>query len=253
MSLNRKRKGTERMKLYKELADWWPLMSPHTEYEEEAGLYLDIIRRHHPNVQTAVEFGSGGGSNAFYLKQAFDMTLTDLSPDMLRVSRALNPDCRHLQGDMRTIYAGADFDLVFIHDAITYFTDKQDLLKVMQNAKRHLNETGILLIMTDQFAETFEPAANHGGTDGGGRGMRYLEWTFDSDPDDHMTETEYLYILRDRDGTITREHDSARSGLFPMPEWEALLQEAGFEAVFERVDYSTEPGTYYAIVARQHA
>ncbi len=27
------------MKLYKELADWWPLMSPHTEYEEEAGLY----------------------------------------------------------------------------------------------------------------------------------------------------------------------------------------------------------------------
>lgn len=38
------------MKLYNELADWWPLMSPHTEYEEEAGLYLDIIRRYHSDV-----------------------------------------------------------------------------------------------------------------------------------------------------------------------------------------------------------
>lgn len=241
------------MKLYKELADWWPLMSPHTEYEEEAGLYLEIIRRHHTGVRKAVEFGSGGGSNAFYLKRAFEMTLTDLSEDMLRVSRALNPDCRHLQGDMRTIDAGTEFDLVFIHDAITYFTDKQDLLAVMRNAKRHLNESGILLIMTDQFTETFRPGTNHGGTDGGGRGMRYLEWTFDSDPGDHATETEYLYILKERNGAIAREHDSARSGLFAMAEWEELLEEAGFGAVFERVAYATEPGTYYAIVGRQLA
>lgn len=241
------------MKLYKELADWWPLMSPHTEYEEEAGLYLEIIRRHHPGVRKAVEFGSGGGSNAFYLKRAFDMTLTDLSPDMLRVSQALNPDCRHLQGDMRSIDAGSAFDLVFIHDAITYFTDKRDLLAVMQNAKRHLNETGILLIMADQFAETFEPSTNHGGADGGGRGMRYLEWTFDSDPGDNITETEYVYVLKDKDGTVTREYDSARSGLFSMAEWEALLLEAGFTAKFERVAYSTEPGAYYAIVGRQNA
>lgn len=239
------------MKLYKELADWWPLMSPHTEYEEEAGLYLEIIRRHHPGVRKAVEFGSGGGSNAFYLKQHFDLTLTDLSPDMLDVSRRLNPDCPHMMGDMRTIDAGADFDLVFIHDAITYFTDKSELLAVMKNAKRHLNENGILFIMTDQFEETFQPVTSHGGIDGDGRGMRYLEWTYDRDPEDQVTETEYLYILKDEGGAITREYDSSRSGLFSMPEWEALLLEAGFESVFERIAYSEEPGTYFAIVGKQ--
>lgn len=236
------------MKLYKELAGWWPLMSPHTEYEEEAGLYLEIIRRHHPGVRKAVEFGSGGGSNAFYFKEHFAMTLTDLSPDMLEVSRRLNPDCLHQAGDMHTIDAGADFDLVFIHDAITYFTDKADLLAVMKNAKRHLNGNGILFIMTDQFEETFQPTTSHGGIDGDGRGMRYLEWTYDEDPDDQVTETEYLYILKDEGGAITREHDSARSGLFSMKEWEALLFEAGFKAVFEQVAYSEEPGTYFAIV-----
>lgn len=195
----------EIMKLYKELAEWWPLMSPHTEYEEEAAIYAEIIQRYHPGVKKAVEFGSGGGSNAFYLKQHFQIVLTDLSPDMLAVFR---------------------------------------------NAGRHLNPDGLLLIMTDQFTETFSGGTHHGGIDKDGRGMRYLEWTYDSDPDDHMTETHYLYMMRNEDGKVFTESDSSQSGLFSMPEWKSLLKEAEFIATFEPVHYSTEPGEYYAIVAR---
>ena len=92
------------MKLYKELAEWWPLLSPHTEYEEEAHLFLKIIQQYHPQVKEALEFGSGGGSNAFYLKKHFSMTLTDLSADMLEVSRKLNPIvriCREICGRLQ--------------------------------------------------------------------------------------------------------------------------------------------------------
>ncbi|MDN7242152.1 class I SAM-dependent methyltransferase [Planococcus sp. N028] len=237
------------MKLYKELAEWWPWMSPYTEYEEEASLYLAIIQRHRPDIRTAVEFGSGGGSNAFYLKKQFPMVLSDLSPEMLEVSRRLNPDCEHLQGDMRNINVGATFDLVFIHDAITYFTEESDLLAVMKNARKHLNEKGILFIMTDQFKETFQPETSHGGIDKDGRGFRYLEWTYDSDPADGVTETEYLYIMKNEKGEVFREFDSSRSGLFSMGTWERLLAEAGFKSTFERIDYSTETGIYYGIVA----
>ncbi|MBZ5199936.1 class I SAM-dependent methyltransferase [Planomicrobium chinense] len=239
------------MKLYKELAEWWPLMSPHTEYEEEAGLYLEIIRRYHPGVRTAVEFGSGGGSNAYYFKQHFSMVLTDLSPDMLEISRKLNPECDHIQGDMRSLDLGSQFDLVFIHDAIMYLTTAADLLEVMHNAKKHLNENGILLIMTDHFTETFQTETSHGGIDQGKKGMRYLEWTYDSDPDDHVTETEYVYVMRDEEGNVFREYDRAESGLFSMAEWEELLAEAGFKAHFERVEYTSIEGTYFAIAATQ--
>lgn len=239
------------MKLYKELADWWPLMSPHTEYKEEAALYLEIIRSYHPDIKKAVEFGSGGGSNAFYLKRSFAMTLTDLSADMLKVSEQLNPDCEHIQGDMRKLDLGSTFDLVFIHDAIMYFTNKTDLLEVMGNAKKHLNDSGILMIMTDHFKETFKPETDHGGIDNGKRGMRYLEWSYDRDPDDHVTETEYAYIMRDENGTIFREFDHSESGLFSMPEWEGMLKEAGFQAHFERVEYAGLKGAYFAIVATQ--
>lgn len=241
------------MKLYKELADWWPLMSPHTEYEEEASLYLKIIRRYHPAVKSAVEFGSGGGSNAYYLKRHFPMVLTDLSPDMLAVSRKLNPECEHIQGDMRKLDLGEQFDLVFIHDAIMHFTTSSDLLEVMHNAKKHLKDTGILMIMTDHFKETFKPETDHGGTDQGKRGMRYLEWTYDNDPDDHVTETEYVYVMRDETGQVFREYDHSESGLFSMPEWEAMLKEAGFQAHFERVAHTGLNGSYFAIAATQLA
>lgn len=239
------------MKLYNELAEWWPLMSPYTEYEEEAGLYLQIIQRFHPGIKTAVEFGSGGGSNAYYLKRQFAMTLTDLSPEMLKVSGKINPECRHIQGDMRNLTLDAAYDLVFIHDAIMYFTDQENLLKVMRNAKRHLNKDGILMIMTDHFKETFKPETGHGGIDNGKRGMRYLEWTYDNDPDDHVTETEYAYILRDENGHVFREFDREESGLFSMPEWEEMLKVAGFQAHFERVHFAELEGNYFAIVATQ--
>ena len=81
--------------------------------------------------------------------------------------------------------------------------------------------------------------------------MRYLEWSYDSDPDDQMLETQYAYIMRERDEQVTHEHDSMKGGLFSMPEWEELLGEAGFQAHFERVVFSDDPGSFFGIAATQ--
>ena len=47
--------------------------------------------------------------------------------------------------------------------------------------------------MPDELAETFEPSTDHGGTGD----VRYLEWTYDPDPSDTWTVTEYVFVLRD--------------------------------------------------------
>ena len=73
---------------------------------------------------TLLELGSGGGNNASHLKARFNCTLTDISPDMLALSRTLNPECEHLEGDMRTLRLGRTFDVVFIHDAIVVPDDR---------------------------------------------------------------------------------------------------------------------------------
>ncbi len=50
-----------------------------------------------------LELGAGGGRLAFHLKAPFLLTLTDPSPAMLAISRAVNPECAHLTGDMRSL------------------------------------------------------------------------------------------------------------------------------------------------------
>ena len=101
-------------KPYAELAEWWPLLSAPEEYADEAAEYRRIILDAvDGDVGHVLELGSGGGNNASHLKTAFAMTLVDRSPAMLAVSRRLNPELEHLEGDMRTVRLGRTFDAVF--------------------------------------------------------------------------------------------------------------------------------------------
>ena len=112
------------LKLYSSLANWWPLLSNPTDYEEEAKLFIDIFSKRCRPIHEILELGSGGGNNASYLKSCFQMTLVDLSPQMIEMSKRLNPECNHLICDMRTIRLEKKFDAVFIHDAINWSLDK---------------------------------------------------------------------------------------------------------------------------------
>jgi ubiquinone/menaquinone biosynthesis C-methylase UbiE len=110
-------------KLYEELASWWPLMSSPAEYEEEAAFYgTTLAAACDTPPRTVLELGSGGGNNASHLKAYYEMVLVEPSAGMLNVSRALNPECEHVQGDMRTVRLGRQFDAVFVHDAVVYMT-----------------------------------------------------------------------------------------------------------------------------------
>jgi SAM-dependent methyltransferase len=109
-------------RFYTDLASWWPLISAPEEYAEEAAFAASLLRMANPPTRTVLELGSGGGSNAFHLKSEFELTLVDLSEEMLAVSRQLNPECEHLLGDMRTVRLGRCFDAVLVHDAIDYMT-----------------------------------------------------------------------------------------------------------------------------------
>ena len=152
------------LKLYWELATWWPLLSPPEDYADEAEFFWRVLSEVGlPSSPSLLELGCGGGSNAFYLKNHFaQMTLTDMSPHMLAVSRALNPDCEHLEGDMRTLWLGRVFDVVFIHDAIEYMTTPQDLRQAMETAFAHCKAGGVALFVPDHVRETFQPSTEHG-------------------------------------------------------------------------------------------
>jgi hypothetical protein len=158
------------------------------------------------------------------------MTLVDASPQMLQVSRALNPECEHREGDMRTLDLGRTFDAVFIHDAIMYMTSSADLDAAIRTAFRHCRTGGVGLFAPDCVQETFLVKTEHGGHDGDdGRSLRYLAWTVDPDPADTTFRTDFAIVLRDRRGDTRVVEDCHIEGLFPRAAWTRLLRAAGFE------------------------
>ncbi|MDQ3004414.1 MAG: class I SAM-dependent methyltransferase [Chloroflexota bacterium] len=229
-------------KLYSDLAAWWPLLSPPEEYADEAAFFEQILANADlPPRPSLLELGCGGGSNAFYLKKMFaEVTLTDISPQMLEVSRGLNPECEHQQADMRTVRLGREFDVVFIHDAIDYMLTLADLRLAMETAFVHCKPGGVALFVPDDVSETFQPSTEHGGNDGQGRSLRYLEWTYDMEAADTEYTTEYVYLLREGNAATQVEHDMHTCGLFPRAEWLQLLQDVGFQAEIIRDEYERD-------------
>jgi SAM-dependent methyltransferase len=219
------------MKLYRELAEWWPLLSPPADYADEAAHVRDLLDATSDEpIRTLLELGSGGGNNASHLKAHYALTLVDLSSDMLRVSAALNPECEHVAGDMRSVRLGRLFDAVFVHDAVVYMTSEADLAAALATAAAHCRPGGAAVFAPDYVTETFTPGTESGGTDGEGRALRYLEWVYDLDPEDGTYEADYAVLLRDVDGATRAVHDHHVEGLFPRATWLRLLAASGFEA-----------------------
>jgi trans-aconitate methyltransferase len=225
-----------RPRFYDELAEWWSLFSPPESYAEEAD---DLIRRLSPAVtpgrRTLLELGSGGGSLASHLKAHFDLTLTDRSPGMVTVNRALNPECEHLVGDMRTLRLARQFDVVLIHDAIMYATEPASVRATLQTAAIHCRFGGAVAVLPDYVRETFAPGTDAGGHDASdGRGLRYLEGCWDPDPNDDTYIADYAFLLRDVTGNVRVVHDRHVEGLFARARWFEWFEGAGLNAESDR-------------------
>jgi len=217
------------VKLYSELAEWWHTFSTPEDYREEAAVFERLLTNSSdPTPRTLLELGSGGGNSASHLKARFAMTLVDLSPQMLAVSRALNPECEHMQGDIRTMRLGRTFDAVFVHDAICHMTTESDLRAAMKTAYAHCRPGGAALFAPDFVRETFDENVDQGGNDTDRGSVRFLQWTTDPDPRDTTYFVDFAILIRDRQGRMRVEHDRHTYGLFSRADWRRLLREVGF-------------------------
>lgn len=243
-------------RMYTDRAGWFHLLSAPEEYAEEADFYWGCLAgaadaSGGAEPRTLLELGSGGGNMASHYKRRLEaVTLSDLSTDMLALSRTVNPELEHLQGDMRTLRLGRTFDAVLVHDAVMYMTTEADLRQAAETAYVHVRPGGVAVFAPDFVKETFKPSTDHGGNDGDGRSMRYLEWSFDPDPDDTTCVTDYTYVFREGNASPWCEQDRHVVGLFSREVWLRLLRDAGFQATVRPLVHSeVETGDVEVFVA----
>ena len=236
---------------YGDLAEWWLLLASADAYVEVANFYRRLlVESVDPPLRTVLELGSGVGTNAAQLKGEFDLTLVDRSHGVLAVNRAMNPECEHIEDDLRTVRLGRVFDAVLMHEAICYITSEDDLRAAIATAFAHCRPGGAALFAPAVVSETFLASTQSGGRDGERRALRYLEWASDPDPTDQTYRIDVAYLLRHEDGTVTVEHDRHVEGLFSRTDWLRLLREAGFEPEVRPSEYGKHGGAEVFLARR---
>ena len=81
-------RAAQTLRLYRELAEWYPLLTPSGDYAEGAAFYRSLFETHAQRpARTLLDLGSGAGHNAVHLKSRFACTLVDLAPAMLVLAR----------------------------------------------------------------------------------------------------------------------------------------------------------------------
>ena len=240
--------------MYDEFSHLWTQITAPEDYAEEAAVLRDVLfellevgasssTSYRPSV---LELGVGGGNNLSHMTDFVDAVAADISPQMLDVSKRLNPGVEHIIGDMREMRLNRTFDAVIIHDAISYILTVADLRRTFQTARAHLEPGGVLIAGPD-WIKGVTSVPNLSCKLGKPGELSYAEFVHDPEPDDTEVEVIFTFYIPEENGGVRIEDDRHRHGLFPLESWLLAVRESGFESGTRRYSTAISGGSGYYI------
>lgn len=212
---------------YNELAWTEDFLADASEYENEVGEYINMIKSAAKKpVHTVLHLGCGAGGHDRYFKKHLKVTGVDISVGMLNKAKAVNPEIEYIEGDMRTIRLDRQFDCVVIPDSIDYMVSLDELKQAMQTSAIHLKPGGVLLIVgkteetfkNNNFAYTGVKDDIH---------VTLLENNYINPYVSNTYEITMVYLIRHK-GKLTKYIEESVAGLFSQSTWDNALRKSGF-------------------------
>ncbi len=237
--------------MYDEFAHLWAQISAPEDYAEEVAelreVMFDLLQGGPgPYRPTVLEMGVGGGNSLSHMTGFVDAVATDISPEMLEISKRLNPSAEHVVGDMRSMRLNRTFDAVIVLDAISYMLTENDLRQTFETARAHLEPGGIFIAGPD-WMKGITAVPNLSCKLGKAGELSYTEFVHDPVPGDTEVELIFNFYLTQQDGTVRVEEDRHKHGFFPLETWLLTMREAGFESGTRRYSSDTTGGSGYYI------
>jgi SAM-dependent methyltransferase len=231
--------GKDVRRLYGDLAWTWPIISPFEDYIEETELFSKLIKEHSKiAVKTLLNLGCGGGHNDYTFKKHFKVISVDISEDILRLAKKLNPEVSYQYGDMRTIRLGERFDAVTILDSINYIRTVEDLQRTFITSYEHLKPGGVFLTFVEKIAGQFKQNDTSYSTHSQGNvEITFIENHYDPDPTNTSYEATFIYLIR-VGGKLEVHTDRHLCGIFKLETWLKLLKAIGFKVKQMKFKYS---------------
>lgn len=220
---------------YGDLAWTESILTSFEDYAEETDFYVNVINENAEiKVKTLLHLGCGAGGNDYIFKKHFKVTGVDISEEMLRVAREINPEVTYLHGDMRSIDLKERFDAVAIPDSIDYMTTLSELEAAIDTSCKHLKPGGLLLVVAKTRENFRENNFCYTGAKDGVE-ITIFENNYIPKTDRAIYEATLVYLIR-REGKLSIHTDCHVLGLFSQTEWLSLLKGAGLTVHQTRLD-----------------
>ena len=129
-------------------AQYYNLLYQDKKYGEEVRYVMDVIERERPGALSLLDLGCGTGMHdKLFVEEGLQVLGVDLSEQMIAIAKKI--ECANLtfiQGDARNIDVGKKFDVVAaLFHVMSYQTTNEDIIRVFNTAKSHLNAGGIFI------------------------------------------------------------------------------------------------------------
>ncbi len=138
--------------IYNRLAIIYDEIMKDVDYEDWTDYIDTIIRFHHPAATRVLELACGTGIMALEmeLRDEFDITATDISPEMIRIARKkgafLSSDITWKVQDMCRLDLDDTFDAIYmVFDSLNYLLTETEIQALFDSAARHLHKKGIFV------------------------------------------------------------------------------------------------------------
>ncbi|HWB73725.1 MAG TPA: methyltransferase domain-containing protein [Nannocystaceae bacterium] len=117
-------------------------------FAAEAETLRELVTAEHPSARTLLDVACGTGAHLQHLREHFEITGLDGSPDMLGVARQRLGDVALHEGDLRRFdLDGRRFDVITcLFSAIGYVRSLDELDEAIATMTRHLADDGMLLV-----------------------------------------------------------------------------------------------------------
>lgn len=204
-------------------------MTPVENYAGEMAYWSEAIEQSFPTGEVRLlDLGSGGGHHLYHLDRAYRMLATDVSAPMLELCRSLNPSVETAELDMTHFSLESQFEVVTVHDSLTYLTTEQQLRDLFGCIFRHLVEGGVVLFAPDHFRDTFDgPYADLTRNLEDDLDLSVVHYEYDPDPEDQVFTTDYTFFQYGPEG-LEKHHEVQELGIFDRDQWRQITAQAGF-------------------------
>lgn len=223
---------------YNELAWTEDLLADPADSEAEVAGYVELIKAHASRPpRSLLHLGCGAGAHDATFKQHFDVTGVDISRGMLDKARLRHPNVEYIEGDMRVVRLGREFDAVAIPDSIDYMSSLAELRMAIETAVVHLKPGGILLVI-GKTRERFSDCSFSYSGERNDLHVTVLENNYVNPYRADTYEATLVYLVRRR-GELSIHTECHVLGLFSQEAWRTVFAEAGLSLQDTALD-----GTY---------